>query len=236
MINLLFSLIQEARRQIRWPVVGGCFVLVLTIGALGFALDGWAYDCVRNAGNGPWEIAAERLSFWGDFLPGTVPLSVGIWLLGIWCKRPRWQQAAVACLLSAVVAGSLVSAVRLTVGRTRPDATLETARARLGYEPKPIISLGHLLPDGQMMDGFYGIKRPAMFQAFPSGHSATSVATAATLVVTLPECGVVLVPVAAGVCWSRLYLHKHHLSDVLVGALVGLIVGIFCGRVTLRLR
>jgi len=225
------SLLRGVRCQINYFRFFSGVGLIILSAVLGFTLDGWAYDLVKDAGgNSLWEIVAERLSFWGDFLTGTLPLCLGLWVMGYWLKRYQWQRTALACLLAAFLAGGMVSAVRLTAGRTRPNATLENAKVRLGYEPRPIISFGRVLPDGKLIDGFYGIKRPAMFQAFPSGHAATSVATAATLLVALPEIGIFIVPMALGVCWSRMYLHQHHFSDVLVGAAVGLIVGLSFGR------
>jgi undecaprenyl-diphosphatase len=58
--------------------------------------------------------------------------------------------------------------------------------------------------------------------SFPSGHTAAAVSVAATLTFAEPLLGPVLLPLAALVGYSRVYLRVHYLSDVLAGAGVGL--------------
>jgi membrane-associated phospholipid phosphatase len=62
--------------------------------------------------------------------------------------------------------------------------------------------------------------------SMPSSHtaSATAYATAATL--RCPTAGVVLLPLAAAVAWSRAATARHFPSDVAAGALVGQLVGV----------
>jgi len=58
--------------------------------------------------------------------------------------------------------------------------------------------------------------------SFPSGHSAASMAIAATVARAHPALAPVTLPVAALVGLSRVRLRAHHPADVLAGAALGL--------------
>jgi len=185
---------------------------------------------------GPLAHLAGEFSYWGDFLPGTLPLSLGLIALGTLLRRPIWQRAGFAALLAALVAGGLVSSFRITLGRPRPFATAAEVSGKIGHVPAPLVSFGKPAAPGELADGFYGIQQPMLFHGFPSGHAATSMATAAALAIALPPLGTVAVLGACGVCWSRFYLQRHYLSDLTVGGGVGLAVGLYFGFIARRLR
>jgi undecaprenyl-diphosphatase len=60
--------------------------------------------------------------------------------------------------------------------------------------------------------------------SFPSGHAATSFAGAAVLMRFLPGRWPVLVALAVGIAFSRVYVGVHYPSDVIAGALLGVLV------------
>lgn len=75
--------------------------------------------------------------------------------------------------------------------------------------------------------GFYFntfIKHPKDF-SFPSGHSASSFAAALPLLLFRTRFGLPMVILAALIAFSRLYFGVHYPTDVLVGALLGLLWG-----------
>lgn len=57
--------------------------------------------------------------------------------------------------------------------------------------------------------------------SFPSGHSASAAAFATGAALEWPAAGIVLVPLAAAVCYSRLHVGAHWVSDVIGGAALG---------------
>ena len=62
--------------------------------------------------------------------------------------------------------------------------------------------------------------------SFPSGHTAASFAAASALLFSKTRWGIPAVILAALVGMSRLYLYVHYPTDVLCGALLGLLCGL----------
>ncbi|MBV9196229.1 MAG: phosphatase PAP2 family protein [Solirubrobacterales bacterium] len=69
------------------------------------------------------------------------------------------------------------------------------------------------------------LRRMPRTSSFPSGHSASAFAFAVAATRELPEAGVVLFPLAAGVAYSRVYLGVHYPGDVIAGGAFGAAVG-----------
>lgn len=57
--------------------------------------------------------------------------------------------------------------------------------------------------------------------SFPSGHTTASFAIAVTLTLNHPFLGLALLPLAAFVGFSRVYLGLHYPTDILTGAILG---------------
>lgn len=151
---------------------------------------------------------ARAISFWGDFPTGSLILSAALWTAGFLLQRPRWRVAALAALLASASAGITANALRLSLGRPRPSA--------------------------DVADQLHGPRGDHRYHAFPSGHSATAMGTAAALAAALPP---LAAPAAAGalaVGWSRLYLKQHHPSDVAAGFTFGIFFGIAFGLAARR--
>ena len=146
---------------------------------------------------------ARAISFWGDFPTGSLIVSVALWSLGTLARRPRWRAASLAALLASAVAGVTANCLRLTLGRPRPNTELP--------------------------DGLYGPRPDYRYHAFPSGHSATAMGSAAALAIALPPTAAPAIGGAIAVGWSRLYLKQHHPSDVIAGFTLGAAAGVALG-------
>jgi membrane-associated phospholipid phosphatase len=223
---------ERPRHLLPWLIV---LVLIAAAGAAAFRIDR-AVAALAPPEGGPLSHLAGEFSFWGDFPTGTILISLALVIVGTVRQRPAWRRAGFAALLAAVVAGSAVSTARITLGRPRPYATAAEVAGRIGHVPAPLVTFGAPVPPGQLADGFYGPQFPAMFHGFPSGHAATSMATAAALTAALPPLGLGVSLGALGVCWSRVYLRRHYLSDLAVGGGAGIAVGLFFGAVARRRR
>lgn len=70
--------------------------------------------------------------------------------------------------------------------------------------------------------------------SFPSGHTLSSVIGATVLTKTDRRFGWAAIPLAAVIVFSRLYLFVHFPSDILAGAILGVIIGEAVYRIGMR--
>ncbi len=70
------------------------------------------------------------------------------------------------------------------------------------------------------------IKKPTTY-SFPSGHSSSSMAAALTISLCFPYLTLPAFTLAFLIAFSRLYLQVHYPSDVVAGATLGILCGIF---------
>ncbi|VVM07539.1 phosphatase PAP2 family protein [Methylacidimicrobium tartarophylax] len=201
---------------------------------LSFPMDFAAYRVVQQIDRPTFQQIAQQFSFWGDYLPGSILVSILFAIGSLIAKSRRARSAALASFLAASVAGITLDAGRFSFGRPRPYATVAAATLRIGRKPEPKVSFGRTRPDNDLPDGLYGPLGIHMFQGFPSGHAASSTASAAAIIRLVPQLGIPLGLLALGVCWSRMELRQHYLSDVTVGAIWGTLWGILFGTLLCR--
>ena len=79
------------------------------------------------------------------------------------------------------------------------------------------------------------IANPADY-SFPSGHTLSSVIGATILTRTDRRFGWAAISLAALIAFSRLYLYVHWPSDVLAGALLGILMGFLAERLVRYLQ
>ena len=123
-----------------------------------------------------------------------------IWLIIAALAALIWKRPAIFLYvaLADLVADMLAYALREAIGRDRPPLRFS--------EPHPLVAVPHS-------------------GSFPSGHTATSFACAATLATYVSRRGaVVLYLLAAAIAYSRVYVGVHYGLDVLAGAALGLLV------------
>ena len=133
-----------------------------------------------------------------------------IWLLaagGMLCTKKYRRQGVI--LLAGLAVGVLVG-----------NVCLKNLIAR----PRPC-----WLDDSVMML----ISSPTDY-SFPSGHTLSSVIGATVLTKTDRRFGWAAIPLAAVIAFSRLYLFVHFPSDILAGAILGVIIGEAVYRIGMR--
>lgn len=155
----------------------------------------------------PTHAVCVALSRYGDW-----PELLGIATLAAWIAwragNREWSGIFLTAIIAAVLAGTLATTSRSLTGRTRPDAS-----------PKIIPGWYGPYHKGQILIGV------PSYNSFPSGHTATAVGLAAIIFFSRPLWGVPCLLLALSIAASRLYLDKHHLSDVVVSLVMGLGVG-----------
>jgi membrane-associated phospholipid phosphatase len=209
--------VAQARQVLRgtWHllVANRWAVLLFAALAAGAGLLLFPHDAVLLAQIHFWppaqEAEARRLAdffgTWGDYLTYNLPLALALWLFGAWKKNSACRRLAIICFLGATFAGVADDCLRLTLGRPRPDAHLP--------------------------DGFYGLPDAwsARFESFPSGHAAAVFGTAFSLLVSDLSLGIVTTVYALLVIWARMELYRHYSSDIVVGSMIGISVGLLVG-------
>jgi len=190
-----------------WSRLRSRLWLILLASGLGVALvwygdgaDRLLLDQVRMDANATTTHAAKFISDYSDLVL-CVPLSLALWVGGVVFRRARWRRLGLACLMAALMAGWIVTVFKRLVGRPRPDAAA---------------AFPQLL---------YGPESRAKLNSFPSGHTATSTATGASLIAASPVVAIPAVMYAASVGWSRMQLRKHYPLDVATGAIIGIVCG-----------
>jgi undecaprenyl-diphosphatase len=93
--------------------------------------------------------------------------------------------------------------------------TTALALKRVFERPRPYVPF----PDPEPLVG------TGFDYAFPSGHAATSFAGATVLSRAGPRLAPAFFLLAAAVAWSRVYVGVHYPSDILGGAVLGVLVG-----------
>jgi membrane-associated phospholipid phosphatase len=123
--------------------------------------------------------------------------------------RRRLPTAAFIATAAAAVAEGLTVLLKLLTERNRPP------------QADPAIQALVSLPDST---------------SFPSGHAATAFAAATAVGVLHPRFRAPLLALAGMVALSRVYLGVHFWSDVLVGSLLGVAIGLATTRLVRRGR
>lgn len=183
------------RRALAWVAGVG---LLLLFGSLG--LDQPIRDWVLNWGEcalaSIWAQAAYYAGLGGVQIGGMLFLGLAAW----WLKRRKAFHACLWAAASVLISGALTQVIKHLLGRPRPRMNL------------PALQLA-------------GPTWEADFHSFPSGHAATSFALAAVLAARYPSAAWVFYLLAALVAAGRVLGGSHYLSDVLGGAILGLLVG-----------
>jgi membrane-associated phospholipid phosphatase len=131
--------------------------------------------------------------------------SLAVFGTGLIVNSPEIRRAGRRLVASVGVAGVTTYAIKQLVGRSRPNEGV----GAFTFHP------------------FTSLKDSAGIEtrgAFPSGHSMAAFAVATSLAddIDNPIASVVLYTLATGAAWSRLYDNRHWLSDVTLGAVLGI--------------
>ena len=78
------------------------------------------------------------------------------------------------------------------------------------------------------------VKRPGSYSC-PSTHSAWAFAAATSIYCYHKRAGIVVGVIAIIIGFSRLYLFVHFPSDVLIGAVMGIVLAVICSKVIDRI-
>jgi membrane-associated phospholipid phosphatase len=164
-------------------------------------LDGTLDGMVPQGGGTRWQGASDALNYGGRPQYALLLLG-GTWTAGELARRSDVADAALH-VAAALAAGGVANGVlKYSVGRERPSTTDHPLR-------------------------FRPLNGRNRWQSFPSGHTVVvfSLASAVAEEARTPWVAALAYGGAAMVGWSRVYDDKHWTSDVVGGALVGIVAG-----------
>ncbi len=162
----------------------------------------WADDRVRSVSQ-DLQVPSIRLAMevitWFGKIPVVIAISLGLFGAGLALKRLRLRQAGGWGLVAVMGTVGLTSLLKHLIGRPRPSIVDSGAAA-----------WGPSFEDG--------------YSSFPSGHASLTFTLAAVLASYYPTWRGVWYGIAGLVAISRIYLDLHFASDIMAGAVLGLIV------------
>ncbi|MBI3677017.1 MAG: phosphatase PAP2 family protein [Proteobacteria bacterium] len=183
-------------------------ILLLALGIAAFALDRRAVHFFHDRISRKWEMRIWRTT---DFAKGAhwLVLSLAA-LVGVWIARflvgddPVLQtilKCALAFLVSLAIGSAILHTLKIFLGRRRPRDELE-----LKYY------------------GFMPFHFFLQHDSFPSGHALTIFCVAVILSGVFPMLAVLWFAIALYLALTRAFLTAHFLSDVFIGAGIGVLV------------
>jgi membrane-associated phospholipid phosphatase len=175
---------------------------------LSFFFDQIVIEWVKSHDSRSFKHLAGFLSRWGDWPELMLFGCVGFALA--WLTRSRVGCRVLLCMMIAsTISGAIVNSVRLVTGRARPNNTEATREW-----------------NGLWQDGKFLLFK-SKYHSFPSGHTGAAFAFFGVPLFADRRHGWWALFAAAAIAWSRIYLNVHHLSDVMAGALIGLLAAFF---------
>jgi len=165
-------------------------------------LDPWAYHHLVYARvyETDWGRALRTMGYW----PMWMAVALAFWLEGRPSLVAAWRARALA--LSVTAAGLLDEVCKMLLRRERPGVH-DGAYVFRPYTDRPFVTSGIGLP---------------------SSHAALSFAAAATLSALFPRTRAIWYVLALGCIVTRVIARAHFLSDVTLGAFLGILVGTWC--------
>ena len=145
----------------------------------------------------------RRVSRVGDW-EAHIILGLSFLAVAFWRGNKRWTRILAAMILAFALAGTVSRVIKISTGRARPDVKTETR--------------------------WNAFQTSSRYNAFPSGHTATSAAFFATLALTTRWIATVSLIIPLLIGFSRMYISAHHLSDVVGALIVGLVTAFIMVR------
>lgn len=182
-------------------------LLALVLGVAAFAVDRRAVHVFHDGISARW---FRRIRLTTDYAKGARWLAVSLILIALsWLARRALGdgatlrlvfRAALAFLASLAVGSAVLHGIKIVLGRRRPRDELEHG-----------------------LTGFMPFRFDFQYDSFPSGHAMTICCVAVILSAALPALAPLWFALALYLSLTRALLNAHFLSDVLIGAGIGLL-------------
>ena len=184
----------------------GVVIAVIAIAA-SFYFDDSVRDFMAQHQSRAMRNFMRYVSLFGDWPGHTV---LGLILLAVaWVRGSKtWTRIFLSMLIAMSIAGLAGSVIKPAIPRPRPSTHSEL---RWG-----------------------GQRSSSKYQAFPSGHVLASMAFFSALFFARRRIALACLPIPILIAFSRMYLGAHHLSDVVCGAVLGILCALLVAHFFLR--
>jgi membrane-associated phospholipid phosphatase len=180
--------------------------LVLVAIALMFWADSFVAAWINAHTTSSLNHASAAISRIGDW-----PAHVAVGLIGMLAaflaKRRDWIRIFLAMLIACALAGVTARVIKIATGRARPSVKTESV--------------------------WKGPAFSANYNAFPSGHTASSTAFFAALFFARRKIGAPFLVIPAAIALARIFAGAHYLSDVVFAAALGIMCALLTWRAVL---
>lgn len=129
-----------------------------------------------------------------------IGFALGAILFHFYSKRPAWRNQSLFLFAAVAVSGIIADIIKVIAGRYRPSELFE--HTMFGFD-------------------FFHIDRA--FTSFPSGHTTTAFALAMAITYVWPKLSLPAWIAAIAIGISRVAIGAHYPSDVLGGAVTGIL-------------
>ena len=182
-------------------------VLLLVIGAACLTIDRRAAHAIYDHESAAFELFLERTTHWAKaahwLIAAVLALAIAQTGLWIWGEQPDFRLAsncALAFIASLAVGSIILHGLKLVIGRRRPRDDMEMG-----------------------LYGFVWFKFKLEYNSFPSGHALTIMCVAVITSCVWPHLAILWFAIALWLGLTRALLTAHFLSDVFIGAGIGLL-------------
>ncbi|MDQ2658826.1 MAG: phosphatase PAP2 family protein [Verrucomicrobiota bacterium] len=178
--------------------LGWCLALILAalLLAVAFFLDSTVHGWVVQHQTRELRAGALLVSRWGDW-PSHIVLGVLGVAAAYFLGDRKWLRIFAAMILACALAGAATRVIKISTGRARPSVTLDA--------------------------GWNGPRFSSKYHAFPSGHTASSLAFFAVPLFARRRIALLFLPIPLLIASARVLLDAHYLSDVVFAALLGVL-------------
>jgi membrane-associated phospholipid phosphatase len=133
----------------------------------------------------------------------------------LWGRAGRYQTLLLAISANLVVTTAIKTVLKGVFGRTGPGIWIFSER--LGFADN--------------FCGFHPFHFGGAYQSFPSGHAATTFAVVSILWLSRARWRWLYALVAGVICLALVVLNYHFVSDVIAGAMLGSVTGVYATKV-----
>jgi undecaprenyl-diphosphatase len=184
-----------------------CIAIAAIAIAAAFYFDDSVWNFITHHQNRAVRNFMREVSLFGDW-PSHVAL--GLVLLGFaWVRgSKKWTRILLSMLVAMAIAGLAGVVIKRTISRARPSVKSELRWGGPHFSTK--------------------------YHAFPSGHVTASMAFFGVLLLARRRIGLACLPIPILIGFSRMYIGAHYLSDVVCGAMLGILSALLVVHFFLR--